>query len=260
MINLMKFKNCLLTITLFLSCNNVFASEYDAVIDLPKGVELSLPVSGVIKTLNVVAGQFMEQGEIMLVLDQTPFKAAKVYAESRVTVQQTLLKESIRDFNNRQELYDRTVLASVQLENAELRVKRDTAYLNNAMAQLDVADYELSYSKLSAPFSSLILSVHVNQGQSINNSIASKTLITLVKRGHYLARFSVTADAFENLQIDQSIIVKTQGENYKGKISAISFEHVKAGAEQNNLYMIEAGFASDKKLLPLGNKVVVEIN
>ena len=256
----MKFKNCLLLISLSISCNNVIAAEYDAVIDRPKGVELSLPVSGVIKTLNVVAGQFIEQGEVMLVLDQTPFKAAKVYAESRITVQQTLLKESTRDFNNRQELYDRTVLAAVQLENAELRVKRDTAYLNKARAQLDVADYELSYSKLTAPFSSLILSVHVNQGQSINNSIASKTLITLVRRGHYLARFSVSADAYEKLQIDQSITIKTQGENYQGKISAISFEHVKAGADQDVMYMIEAGFTADKKLLPVGDKVVVAIN
>ncbi len=124
----MKFNNYLLIITLFFSCNHVFAAEYDALIDLPRGIELSLPVSGVIKTLNVVAGQRVEQGEVMLLLDQTPFNAAKAFAESRVTVQQTILKESLRDFKNQQELYDRTVLASVELEDAELRVKRDKAH------------------------------------------------------------------------------------------------------------------------------------
>lgn len=256
----MKFKNYLLIVTLLVSYKNIYAAEYDAVITFPRSVELSLPVSGVIKTLDVVAGQRVDEADLMLMLDQTPFKAAKVYAESRVVVQQTLLQESLRDLSNQQELYDRTVLASVELENAELKVKRDEANLKNAEAQLDVVDYELSYSKLSAPFSSLILSVHVNQGQSVNNSIESKTLITLVRRGYYLARFTVLADAFERLQIDQAVTIKSQGKSYQGEISSVTIEPEKADAGHNTLYRVEASFSSGGKTLSVGNKASVEIN
>ncbi len=256
----MKFKNYLLIVTLLVSCKNIYAAEYDSEITLPRGIELSLPVSGVIKTLDVVAGQRVDEGDVMLMLDQTPFEAAKVYAESLVAVQQTLLQESLRDLNNEQELYDRTVLASVQLENAELKVKRDKANLKNAEAQLDVTNYELSYSKLTAPFSSLILSVHVNQGQSVNNSIESKILITLVRRGHYLASFTILADAFDEIQIDQPVTVRSQDESYQGKISGILIEPAKAGGEHNTLFRVEASFVSDEKLLLIGKKVSVEIN
>lgn len=256
----MKFRNHLLIMNLFFSCNQVFAEEYDALIDLPRGVELSLPVSGVIKTLNVVAGQHVAQGEVMLSLDQTPFKAAKDFAESRVTVQQTILHESLRDFKNQQELYDRTVLASVELEDAELRVKRDKAHLKNAEAQLAVANYELSYSRLTAPFSSLILSIHVNQGQSVNNALTSKTLVTLVERGNYLARLKVSAAAFDDLHIDQSVTVLTQGEAYHAKINGIIIEPLSTGAENDRQYIVEASFTSDKKSLAVGSKATVEIN
>lgn len=255
----MKCNHHLLIMTLFFSYNPVFAAEYDALIDLPRGVALSLPVSGMIKTLNVVAGQRVAQSELMLLLDQTPFTAARDFAESGVTVQQTILQESLRDFNNQQELFDRTVLSSVELEDAELRVKRDKAHLKNAQAQLDVANYELSYSQLTAPFDALILSTHVNQGQSVNNAVTSKTLVTLVARGYYLARFKVAVAAFDALQIDQSVTVRSQGEAYQGKIRGIMIEPVKAGAENNRQYIIEAGFASDKKLLPVGSKATVEI-
>ncbi len=256
----MKFNHHLLIMTLFFSCNHVFAAEYDAQIDLPRGVELSLPVSGVIKTLNVVAGQHVAQGKVMLSLDQTPFKAARDLAESRVTVQQTILQESLRDFKNQQELFDRTVLASVELENAELRVKRDKAHLKNAQAQLAVANYELSYSRLTAPFNALILSIHVNQGQSVNNAVTSKTLITLVARGHYLARFNTSAAASNALQINQSVTIRSQGEAYQGKVSGIMIEPVKVGAENDRQYRVEASFTSDKKSLAVGNKATVEIN
>jgi len=259
LINIMKIIRDLLIFTLSVICTSAYAVDYDATIDLSKSIELSLPVSGVIKTLNVVAGQYVKQGEEMLQFDQIPFQAAKNHAESRVIVQQSLLTESSRDLKNRQELYDRTVLSTVRLENAELKVKRDKAFLKKAEAQLAVADYELSYSKLNAPFNALILSVHVNQGLSINNSIESKTLITLARQGHYLAKFTAEVDALEKFQIAQPVTIEIQGENYQGSITSIKLKPVKNDAEFGKSYLLEAGFTSDKQGISIGNKAIVHI-
>jgi len=255
----MKIIGGLLVVTLSIFCTYAYAADYDATIELPDAVELSLPVSGVIKTLNVVAGQYVKQGEKMLMLDQIPFQAAKAHAESRVTVQQTLLVESSRDLKNRQELFDRTVLSTVRLENAELKAKRDKAFLNSAKAQLAVADYELSYSRLNAPFDALILSVHVNQGQSINNSMASKILITLVRQGSYLARFNVPPETSNELQIARLATVNIQGNSFQGSISSIVSESTIADGGQGKSYTIDVTFSSDDQLHPIGNKASVTI-
>ena len=152
------------------------------------------------------------------------------------------------------------MLSTVRLENAELKVKRDKAFLKSAEAQLAVANYDLSYSQLSAPFDALVVSVFVNQGQSINNAIESKTLITLVRQASYLARFTVSAEASNELQIGRSVTVNTQAGSYQGSISRIASEQVRAEGGQPQSYLIDAVFLSDKQLRHTGGKASVHIN
>lgn len=238
---------------------NAYAAEYPATIDLAPQHELSLPVSGVIKTLTVVPGQRVNKGELMLALDPAPFTAAKAYAQSLITVQQTLSKESQRDLQQQQELYDRTVLAAVELENAELRAKRDKAILENAQAQLADAEYALAYSKLTAPFDALVLSVPVNIGQSINSALHSKTLITLVQQDHYQAQFYVNTDELEKISIGQSVSVAVGDKQFAGKISRIVYPLAESSNDDSR-YTVAASFTAMEKALPVGGKARVKID
>ena len=239
--------------------NFAYATDYDATIEFPPPYELSLPVSGVIKTLKVTAGQRISKGDEILALDSTPFRSAITYAQSRITVQQTVLTESQRDFKQQQELYDRTVLALVELENAELRVKRDRAALDVAQAQLADAEYAFSYSKLVAPFDALVLSVHANQGQSINNALQSKSLILLVRQGHYQARFLVSIDDLEKIKIDQPVTVKSMGKQYQGKITSINYQPLAEDIGKDKRFMIAAEFISQDATMPISHEASVHI-
>lgn len=237
-----------------------YAANFEAVIDLSSRHELSLPVSGVIKTLNVTAGQRVNKGDEMLSLDPVPFSAAKTYAQSRVTVQQTLLTESQRDLHQQKELYDRTVLAMVDLENAELKVKRDKAVLENAKAQLSEAEYALSYSKLIAPFDAIVLSVDVNQGQAINNALQSKTIITLVKQNYYQAQFYVSADGLEKLTVNQAVTVSSRGKQYVGKISRINYQAMSQDKFKDKPFMVTAAFRVQHRSLKIGEAASVSVD
>jgi RND family efflux transporter MFP subunit len=239
---------------------NGYAADYDAVIDLSPRHELSLPVSGIITSLNVTAGQRVSRGDELLALDPVPFQAARTYAQSRVTVQQTLVTESQRDLQQQQELYDRTVLARVELENAELRVKRDVAVLENAQAQLAEADYGLKYSKLIAPFDALVLSVLVNQGQSINNALQSKTLITLARQDHYQAIFYVPAEELEKFSIGQAVTVNSDGKKYPAKISSISYQPLKKDTIAEKTFTIACGFVVRGQALAVGTSASVNLD
>jgi multidrug efflux system membrane fusion protein len=221
---------------------------------------LSLPVSGVVDVVNVRAGQRVAQGEQLLALDPEPFIAAKKLAQSQVSVAQIASKESIRDLDHQQELFDRTVLAAVDLENAQLRAKHDKALLETAQAKLVEADYALSYSKLVAPFDALILSVEANPGQSISNVLQSKTLITLVKQGHYRASFYVPGEALEEFTIGQSVTVNIDSKAYSGEVSNIGYEPVQASGDNAGLFMIQASFTAVDKAMFIGRKAKVHID
>lgn len=256
----MKSSIRLLLPMLFFSGSAVFAADYDASIDFSPRYELSLPVSGIVKTLNVAAGQLVKQGDELLALDQMPFKSAKTYAQSRVTVQQTLLTESKRDLQQQQDLYDRTLLALVDLENAQLREKRDSANLDHAQAELADANYALTYSKLIAPFDALILSVQVNPGQSINNALQSKTLISLVRQNHYQAKFYVAADEAAKININQAVTVKSGGKQYDGNISSINYLPLENESVQAKPFMISASFLMEAQAFNIGKFASVHID
>jgi RND family efflux transporter MFP subunit len=240
--------------------NAVQAADFDATVELSTRIELSLPVSGMVKTLSVAAGQRVAKGDELLAFDPAPFNAAKAHAQARVTLQQTVLSESTRDLKQQQELYERTVLATVELENAELRVKRDRAVLDEAQAQLDEAAYALSYSRLIAPFDALVLNVEVNPGQSISNVLQSKTLITLVKQGLYHASFYVPGEALEKLTIGQAVTVTIESKAYPGEISNIGYEPVQASGDNAGLFMLQASFTAVDKAMFIGRKAKVHID
>jgi RND family efflux transporter MFP subunit len=240
--------------------NTLQAADFEATVELSPRLELSLPVSGMVKSVSITAGQRVSKGDELLALDPAPFNAAKAHAQSRIAVQQTILKESLRDLKQQQELYERTVLATVELENAELRVKRDRAGLADAQAQLDEADYALAYSGLVAPFDALILSVDTNPGQSINNALNSRTLITLVRQGQFEAVFYVAVDELEKLTTGQKVTVALQAKAYPGSITGISYVPRQGIADKAGLYRVEADFSVEDQSLPIGYNAKVHID
>ena len=239
---------------------SVQAAEFEAMVTLSPRLEFSLPVSGVVKTVNVTAGQRVTKGEELLALDPVPFNAAKAHAQARVNLQQTVLSESLRDLKQQQELYERTVLATVELENAELRVKRDRAILADAQAQLDEADYAFANSRLVAPFDALVLSVDTNPGQAINNALQSKTLITLARKNHYQAKFFVTMASLDKLQIGQQVTVNVAAKAYSSVIASISYEPEQSSADKTGMYRVTADFTEENKTIAIGQTVKVRID
>lgn len=245
-------------------CINAYALSFDAVIDFPPRVGLSLPVPGLVNKVEVSAGQHVKKGEPLVSLDETPFKADKVLMQASVTFHQARLTESTRDLKHQQELFDRTVLSTVELENAELRVKRDSALLESAKARLARADYAFSNSQLKAPFDALIMTVQVNEGQAINNALQTETLVSLVRQGYFIARFNVTAAQLEKMKVETPVKVVIGGTRYMAKISAISYEPVPfskgAGLSVEKRYRVDAGFYTQSDSIPVGKQASVVID
>ena len=219
----MKNTHIMILLVSLLTGSVSYAADYEASVSFSSEVQLGLPVSGLVETLKVRTGQQVSKGDELLSLDQAPFNTAKIRAQAKLAVQKTLLAQSQRDLQQQKELYDRTVLASVELEDAELREKRDLANVADAQAQLATANYMLSHSKLAAPFDAIIMSVNVNQGQYINNSLQGMTLITVVRQEHYQTRFNVPLAELANISIDQPVTIKVAGRTYQGKVSNIEY-------------------------------------
>ena len=234
------------------------AADIDATVHWSRRVELSTPVSGVVARVLVDTGQRVARNELLLALDNTPFKAAVSAAEAAAASRKLDHDEAARDAKQAQELYDRTVLSTVELENAQWKATRAAADLKAARAELEQARYRLRVSSLRAPFDAWVLARQVEAGETVVADLKPPTLIVLVAAGEYQARARLSADKLGSLKPGQAVQVKVAGERYPGTVKAVGMEPLAAGAAKADAYELIVVFAAEA-MLRAGQPATVEL-
>lgn len=200
------------------------AGEADAVVQWAGRVELSLPVSGVIAQVSVHAGERVVKDQVLLALDATPFSNALRAAEARAARAKSERDETARDSRQAKELYDRTVLSTVDLENARMKHARAEAAYQEARAALDQAAYRLKVSAIRAPYGAWVLSRQAQPGQTVSADIKPPTLLVLASAVEYLAVLRLSPERLANLKVGQAAEVTVAGKKYTGQISSIGLD------------------------------------
>ena len=235
-----------------------YAAPFDADVQFSHRITLSVPVTGEIQQVNVKAGQAINSGDVLIALDKTPFEAAVIQAKSAVTTHETEKRETERDYKQLQELYDRGVLSTVELENGELKMKRAIAAHDAAMARLAQAEYDLAHSTIVAPFNGWVLKVIVNKNETVNSSLETQPLIILAEANKYVARVQVPLKSIGGLKIGKTGTVSVGKKSFKGTIAAVSLEPVSA-SDGKASYAVDVEFDSNGTLLRAGQTARVEM-
>lgn len=213
-------------------------AEYDAIVQYGRAAELGLAVSGIVEVVHVAPGTRVRQGDVLLELERTPFEAAVMRAEAALKRAAADRTEANRDHEQAKELYDRTVLSTVELENARLRAERAEAEHQAATARLQEARYQLARSRLVAPFAGRVLDVRVQSGEAVVSRLESRPLVSLVEEGEYVARARLAPADGGAIEPGQAAAVTIGGQRYEGRVRSVSTESAAADAR----YEIAVGF------------------
>lgn len=235
------------------------AAPYDAKIQFTQRVVLSVPVSGEVAQVNVNKGDQFKGGDILLSLNKVPFEASVKKAQAQVNSTQALMREADRDHKHLVELYDRGVLSKVELENAELKLKRATADFNAAEAKLTQVKYDLQHSAIAAPFDGLVLDIRVRPYESVNNVTSVTPLMSVAQLNKYTATALVPLSIVNKLKLNSKVTVSIGNKNYSGSVSGIAYEPADS-AKKDNLYEVRVDFDSKGKLLRAGQSASVSLN
>jgi RND family efflux transporter MFP subunit len=220
------------------------AADVDALVQWSRRTELATPVSGVVASVPVNAGERVTKGQLLLALDDAPFRAAVQEAEALLAQRKIERTEVARDAKQAQELYERTVLSTVELENAKMKLARAEAGDKEANAALDRARYRLRVSALRAPFDAVVLSRHAEPGQSVAAEFAPPVLLVIAATGEYLAQARVSAGRIAGLTLGQTLSVMVDGKTYPARLKALA--HEPAGGKE--AYVLEALFSTAQPL------------
>jgi RND family efflux transporter MFP subunit len=163
-----------------------------------KKVELSFPTGGLVKTVEVVAGDPVTANQPLIILDTAILEARVAEAEAAVVTQSTTLK-----------YLQRTIDAGASQE----RLDAAQANIDAAIAGVDIAKAQLAQATLTAPFAGTVASVNVSPAEFAN---AGQIVVTVGD----LTRFQVeTTDLSES-----DVTAVKQGQPARVYIEALNQE------------------------------------
>lgn len=144
-----------------------------------EGVELTTRVSGVVKELLVKPGQRVRKGAVLLRLDPTVLRAQLDEAAAEQMRADADEEDAKRELDRAEELFNRTVSSTSELEGATLRHVRAKATLATANARLAIAKKNLSDTELKAPFSGVVAAVPGMPGTVVVADCQPRPLVIL---------------------------------------------------------------------------------
>ena len=142
-------------------------------------VELTTRVSGVVEAVLVKPGQRVKKGAVLLRLDRTVLRARLDEAKAEYARAQADEADAKREQGRAQELYDRTVSSTSELEAATLRYARARAALSAAQARRVIAQKDLADAELKAPFDGVVNAVPGGPGTVVAADCQPKPLVIL---------------------------------------------------------------------------------
>lgn len=232
------------------------AADFPATLQWSQRVELSPRVSGLVREVLVNVGDQVKKGQPLLALDAVQYKSR--VAEGRANVAR-YMDESInakRDLARTQELYDRTVIATTELDQAKLRHSQAKALLDAAHAQLAQNRQDQTDSVLRAPFDAVVVARMVEPGQSVVVGLQAQPLLILAKSGEMIARFKVAADHIGDIKAGQAVSVIVAKQEYPATLKNPGMEPI-AGKDGTS-YEANATFAI-KDVLRAGMAATVRV-
>lgn len=239
-------------LVIWLGAGAVQAAEAPAVLQWSQRVELSTPVSGVVQAVNVAAGERVRKGQVLLQLDDRVYAGRVEEAAAAVTRQQEEAAEAGRDLKRIQELYDRTVISTSELDQAKLRQARAAAQVKESQARHKQEAKNRADSILRAPFDALIVARMVEPGQAVAAGLQPQALLVLARGGEMVARAQVGEEQIGHLKAGQEVTVSVGKQSFRGKIRTLGLEPGSRDKSGNPLYALDVVFPAGDAVLRSG--------
>jgi len=214
-------------------------------------VEMRAVENGVVEEVLVTPGQLVKKGELLLRMDQREAKARSLEAKARVLRSGIALESAERELQRAQELFDRGLIATEELKDAELKQAAATAGKESANAARAAADILLERTELRAPFDGIVVEQNAYDGAVIYKTIQQLPLVSVAPANQMLARVLVTADVLRRYRPGQPAKVNVRGVVREGQVYSLGVEAVRIDPE-GAVYELDVVFASrpDEVLRP----------
>ncbi|MGL0961840.1 efflux RND transporter periplasmic adaptor subunit [Vibrio vulnificus] len=166
--------------------SNAYIGRVEAVED----TNITAQVSGYLKARHFDEGQLVEKGALLYTIEPSSFEAQVASAKASLAQAKASLKKAELDHQRGKNLLPRGSISQSEFDALTAGLLGAQAQLEAANAQLKLADVNLSYTQIRAPFSGRISDSKVSTGDLVSPS--SGILTTLVSLDPIHTAFSIS--------------------------------------------------------------------
>ncbi len=154
-------------------------------------VDLVARVEGFLTSQNYVDGSPMKKGDTLFVIEQTMYKAQVKEAEAQLDGAKAKLVQSEAEFTRQETLLRQNVTAQNTYDQAKAKRDSDRASVENAEGNLIIAQTNLGYTTVQAPFDGIVTKHLISVGELVGNGQATK-LASIVQLDPIYVTFNVS--------------------------------------------------------------------
>ncbi|MGP1484811.1 MAG: efflux RND transporter periplasmic adaptor subunit [Campylobacter sp.] len=201
-------------------------------------IDVGAQVSGQIKKLYVKLGDLVKQGDIIAQIDSatqqnsvnTKLAQLQTY-EAKLQSAKIALEISKNKFKRASELFKKNAISKEVYEDAkntlainEANLKEFNSLIAQTKIQLNTAQIDLGYTLIKAPKAGVVVSVRVEEGQTVNSNQTTPTIVNIADLNHLQLKMEIAEGDITKVKTGQSVefsIFSEPNKKFKTTISSI---------------------------------------
>ena len=166
-------------------------TRFIALVKPLNSVDIRPQVAGEIKEVLFTDGQFVNEGDVLFLIDPDKYQANLAVAKAALAKAEADVKQLKSDFDRQAELYKDKFVSTADLEKSESRLAQAQAAVKQAQANLNLAEIDLKHTEVKSPISGRIGQALITKGNYVN--VANGALARIVQTTPVKISFSITA-------------------------------------------------------------------
>jgi multidrug resistance efflux pump len=180
-------------------------------------------VSGPIIRIGIRDNQQVKKNDPLFEIDPSDFKAQVDVATGQVQNAEANLKQRQQDLDRQTDLYKKHVSAEQDFQNAQDAFSAAQAQAVSAKANLELAQLNLSYTKVVAPVDGYVTNMNTSEGTYVT---AGKQLLALVDTNSFWVAAYFKETQLPHIQVGQKakiVIIGYENQPFQGLVRSIGW-------------------------------------
>jgi RND family efflux transporter MFP subunit len=186
--------------------------QYKGTVSPWKTAHIAPDASGRIGKIYKKQGDRVKAGDLLAELDTTTLRLQLKQTQAALEVANAAFKDAKLNSSRLEKLREKNAISQMQLEKAQLGLESAATQLKSAEANLNLVKHTLDNSIMKAPFSGIITSKNLEEGDMINPMMGmGASVLTLMDLSRVKVVLDIPSEDIEKIKINQSCQIKVIG-------------------------------------------------